>query len=108
MLKRLFLSKSKEILNQVESAETILKSAEKQIDKLKYGNKFHLLRAEIINLIQNSNMFYMQINNGCSYAKNGIEISKTYQQINECLDEMEKLSTTEKELQNERETSQKA
>lgn len=97
MLKRLFLRKSKEILDEVISAETLLKDAEDRIAKLKSIDKFTLLREEMLNLIRNSNYISRDIyrelycNTGFA-AKKQSELDNTLTEINECLNEMENLT----------------
>lgn len=105
MLKRLFLRKSKEILDEVESAESQLKKAEEKISKLKSTDKFTLLREEIVKLIRDSNYFSGEIVRSLCY---GVSFSgcKTYEQqeklndilknINECLNEMKILTKESK------------
>lgn len=97
MLKRLFLRKSKEILDEVKSAENILKEAEDRIAKLKSTDKFTLLREEMVSLIRNSNYISRDIyrelylNTG-NASKKQDELDNNLILINECLNEMENLT----------------
>jgi predicted nucleic acid-binding Zn-ribbon protein len=96
MLKRLFLQKSKDAILQVESAENILKSAQDRIDKLKNSNSFNLLREEIVKLIQESNYLsrdiYSSLVMQTGLAMNQKDkLGEILKQIDECLNEMEKL-----------------
>lgn len=100
MLKRLFLRKSQEILNEVQSAENMLKTAEERIEKLKSTSKFSLLRQEIIQLIQDSNYLSQNImkhlnnhyNQWNGASEEQMKLNKVLTEINHCLNEMETLT----------------
>jgi hypothetical protein len=109
MLKRLFIRKSKEILNQVESAEQVIKSAQESIDKLKKDDRFSLLREEILRLIYHSPHFSYQYQMRMAQRFTGIshsDYSDVIKQINECLDEMEGLIKEKDNASSERKEGQ--
>jgi len=97
MLKRLFLRESKEILKQVENAESILESAQKKMDALKSGDSFTLIKKELIELINEfgSSHRTCAFNSHMGlYFENHKEIEQQHkitQNIYECLNELERM-----------------
>ncbi len=101
MLKRLFLKKSKEILNEVEAAENIIKECTNKIEKFYDDNIFNLIREEMIRLIARSNFLSADIrmsaiyNNG-DYSEKNTELQKVMKEINECLNEIDSICKDKK------------
>lgn len=94
MLKKLFLRRSKEILNEVETAESTLKSAQEKIDKLKTKDSFKLIKCELVSLINQHG--YLRYNHGFhqSFGSGSLLINNDREreitrEIEECLVELE-------------------